>query len=235
MSLSGPLFSSFLLTIMIASISTSIVLWNDWVKVQAEEQERAFQKLASELAVLKLQISPHFLFNTLNNIRWLVRSKSDQAEEAVMKLSQLLRYILYQTDQDKILLDKEIENLRDYISLQKMRLSSQQNVTFTVTGETSEKRIVPLLFIPIIENFFKYGDFENGTCNKVLLSVKGDHLVFSTENHIVKANTSNKEESGIGLNNIRKRLVLHYPDNHQLSYAEKDGIFTLHLEIFLNR
>ncbi|HRI79651.1 MAG TPA: histidine kinase [Cyclobacteriaceae bacterium] len=235
MSLSGPLFSSFLVTIMIASISTSLVLWNDWVKGRAEEQERALQKLASELAVLKLQISPHFLFNTLNNIRWLVRSKSDQAEEAVMKLSQILRYILYQTDQDKILLDKEVENLRDYISLQKMRLSGQQNLTFAVTGETGNKRIVPLLFIPIIENFFKYGDFDNSSCNKVILALDGDHLKFQTENRIIKSPvTKNKEESGIGLANIRKRLELHYPDRHQLTYSEIDGIFALNLEIFLN-
>src|SRR6185369_13982184 len=148
MSLSGPLFSSFLLTIMIASISTSIVLWNDWVKVQAEEQERAFQKLASELAVLKLQISPHFLFNTLNNIRWLVRSKSDQAEEAVMKLSQLLRYILYQTSQEKIELEKEIQHLKDYVSLQQMRLTEHQNIIFSYAADASNKTIVPLLFIP---------------------------------------------------------------------------------------
>ena len=81
--IAGPAFFSFLITIMVVSISTSIVLWEDWVKTRAEEQERAFQRVASELAVLKLQISPHFLFNTLNNIRWLVRSKADNAEEAV--------------------------------------------------------------------------------------------------------------------------------------------------------
>ncbi len=235
MSLSGPLFSSFLITIMAASISTSIVLWNERVKVKAEEQERAIQKLASELAVLKLQISPHFLFNTLNNIRWLVRSKSDQAEEAVMKLSHLLRYILYQTDQDKIPLDKEIENLRDYISLQQMRLTTQQRFLFSFSGETKDKWIVPLLFIPIIENFFKYVDFDSGFQNQIHLTMKGDHLLFKTENRIIKPTGAvNKEESGIGLANVEKRLQLHYPDNHVLSYSEKDGIFTLALEILLN-
>lgn len=235
MSIAGPLFSSFLITIMVVSISTSIVLWEDWVKARAEEQERAFQKVASELAVLKLQISPHFLFNTLNNIRWLVRSKSDQAEEAVMKLSQLLRYILYQTDQDKISLTKEIDNLRDYITLQQMRLSTQQNLSFCLEGEAGDRRIVPLLFIPLIENFFKYGDFDNHYVNKVKLVVNGDHLVFHTENKILKqAKEGNKEDSGIGLANVKKRLQLHYPDQHVLTSCEKDGIFNLSLEILLN-
>jgi Histidine kinase len=235
MSLAGPLFSSFLITIMIVSVSTSIVLWDDWVKAKAEEQERAFQKVASELAILKLQISPHFLFNTLNNIRWLVRSKSDQAEEAIMKLSQLLRYILYQTDQDEILLTKEIDNLRDYIALHQMRLAIQQNLSFSFDGEPKDKQIVPLLFIPIIENFFKYGDFEDDFKNKVLLTIQGDHLVFKTENKILKKSGEvNKEESGIGLSNIRKRLQLHYPDHHVLTSLEKDGVFVQTLEILLN-
>ena len=179
--LAGPAFFSFLITIMVVSISTSMVLWEDWLKARAEEQERAFQRLASELAVLKLQISPHFLFNTLNNIRWLVRSKSENAEEAIIKLSQLLRYILYQTDQDKISLDKEIENLRDYINLQKMRLTDQSKLQHSFDCDNDNKQVVPLLFIPIVENLFKYADFEGAFQNQINLSVTGERLVFKTE------------------------------------------------------
>jgi Histidine kinase len=235
MMIAGPLFSSFLITVMVATISTTIVLWKDWVKARAAEQERAFQRVASELAVLKLQISPHFLFNTLNNIRWLVRSKSDQAEEAVMKLSQLLRYILYQTTQEKVVLEKEIQNLKDYVSLQQMRLTEHQNFLFTFEGEVSNKAIVPLLFIPLVENVFKYGDFNGSFQNRVSLSVSNDQLIFKSENLVLNGTPSvNKEESGIGLTNVKKRLMLHYPDRHSLYYSEKDGIFRLTLEIILN-
>ena len=233
--IAGPAFFSFLITIMVVSISTSIVLWEDWVKTRAEEQERAFQRVASELAVLKLQISPHFLFNTLNNIRWLVRSKADNAEEAVLKLSQLLRYILYQTDQDKISLDKEMENLRDYINLQKMRLTDQKKLQYSFTRGGDDKQIVPLLFISIVENLFKYSDFEGDFQNQIRLTVEGDCLTFKTQNRIArKVENMDKSESGIGLANIRKRLLLHYPDKHAFVYGEKDGIFTLEMEIILN-
>ncbi len=235
MMLAGPLFSSFLITIMVATVSTTIVLWKDWVKARASEQERAFQKVASELAVLKLQISPHFLFNTLNNIRWLVRSKSDQAEEAVLKLSQLLRYILYQTGQEKIAVEKEIQNLKDYVSLQQMRMTERQSIFFSVTGEAENKMIVPLLFIPLVENVFKYGDFTGSFQNQIQLTLNNDQLIFKTENLILKTGQStNKEESGIGLANVKKRLMLHYPDRYSLESSEKDGIFSLKLEIILN-
>ncbi|NOT77350.1 MAG: sensor histidine kinase [Cyclobacteriaceae bacterium] len=230
----GPLFSSFLITIIIVSISTSLVLWKDWVKAKATEQERAFQKLASELAVLKLQISPHFLFNTLNNIRWLVRSKSDQAEEAVIKLSQLLRYILYQTDLEKVALEKEIQNLKDYISLQQMRLTEHQSIQYFFQEDSGNKSIVPLLFIPLVENVFKYGDFAGSFQNKIELTVSKDLLTFQTENLILKTlPVVNKQESGIGLTNVKKRLMLHYQDKHSLVSSEANGIFRLKLEIIL--
>src|SRR6185369_11333564 len=102
--------------------SSLLVFWEEWNKVQLEKQEQELQRVAAELTALKLQISPHFLFNTLNNIRWLVRSKSDVAEEAVVKLSQLLRYILYQTGNERVNLEKEVEHLKDFVELQKMRI-----------------------------------------------------------------------------------------------------------------
>ncbi len=230
----SSLFASLLVTVIVTSLSTSIVLWNDWVKARQEEQERAFQKVASELAVLKLQISPHFLFNTLNNIRWLVRSKSEQAEEAVMKLSQLLRYILYQTNQDKIALDKELDNLQDYITLQQMRLTGHQNLQYTVEGSAAGKTIVPLLFIPLVENVFKYGDFSGPFQNRIAVKIGRDQVNIVTENQVLNSATEKKtEESGIGLSNIRKRLTLHYPDTHILQYSEQSGIFKLELELII--
>src|SRR6185369_7958083 len=124
--------------------SSLLVFWEEWNKVQLEKQEQQLQKVAAELTALKLQISPHFLFNTLNNIRWLVRSKSENAEDAVVKLSHLLRYILYQTDADKVDLEKEMKHLADFIELQKMRLANPDSFSFSIEGTLSEKSIVPL-------------------------------------------------------------------------------------------
>jgi Histidine kinase len=231
----GPLFSNFLISLMIVSIGTSIVLWSDWVKTKAAEQERAFQKVASELAVLKLQISPHFLFNTLNNIRWLIRSGSGQAEAAMVKLSQLLRYVLYQVEQEKVSLDKEIEHLKEYIDLQQMRLVNTQALNFSSIGYTQGKMLIPLLLIPLVENVFKYGEFKDTFQNQIHLTTNENILVFKTVNLVLgKSAEEPKREYGIGLSNVKKRLELHYPDKHILTSSEENGIFELELEIILN-
>lgn len=226
----GPTFSSFLVTILVGLISTLLVLWEEWVKVQQEKQEQALQRVAAELTALKLQISPHFLFNTLNNIRWLVRTKSDLAEDAVVKLSQLLRYILYQTASDKVDLKKELDHLRDFVELQKMRLTNTEVVEWKVEGEVDDKQIVPLLLLPIAENFFKHGDFTGSYRNKIQIRVEDTILYFKTEN---KIDLVEEKEHGIGLSNVIKRLKLHYPDRYLLKYYEKEKVFFLELELML--
>jgi hypothetical protein len=234
--LAGPYFASFLITTVVASASTVIVLWNNWVKAREHEQTMTFEKVAAELSVLKLQISPHFLFNTLNNIRWLVRSKSEHAETAVIKLSHLLRYILYQTNESKVSLEKEIEHLKDYVSLQQMRLVKTESVSFEVNGNPEGKQIVPLLLIPFVENFFKHADFEDSIVNKIKIDISANHLIFETDNAVVSTEKKqpNESDSGIGLENVKRRLALHYPDQHLIRYENRDGKFTLHLEIILS-
>ena len=231
MPLGGPLLTSFLVTAMIASVSSSIAFWNEWNKTREEEQERALQKVASELAVLKLQVSPHFLFNTLNNIRWLIRSRSDRAEEAVVKLSQLLRYILYQTNDEKVSLEREVENLEDLVSLQKMRLVNEDLVEFTIKGDLTNKTITPLLFIPLVENFFKHGDFEQGYPSRITIEIADNRLVFKTENAVLEKSTV--PDSGIGVANVRKRLALHYPNRHLFRVSENGNIYKVEMEVLL--
>lgn len=229
----GPLLSSFLVTIMIASVSSSIAFWNEWNKAREIEQERTLQKVASELAVLKLQVSPHFLFNTLNNIRWLIRSNTSKADDAVVKLSQLLRYILYQTNDEKVPLEKELENLTDLIALQKMRLVNEDLVEFTITGDAKGKMITPLLFVPLVENFFKHGDFDHGFHSKINVEMSDNRLVFVSENAVREISTTPKEDSGIGVANIVKRLALHYPNRHLLNITHNEQIYKVNLEILL--
>jgi hypothetical protein len=230
----SPYFSSVLIAALAAAASSLIVLWSNWMQAKATEQERNLQKVAAELSVLKLQISPHFLFNTLNNIRWLVRSKSDQAEPALVKLSQLLRYILYQTDHERVDMIKEIEHLRDYISLQRMRLPESDAIEFTLTGDLQGKKIVPLLLIPLIENFFKHGQFILTQKGKIDLKITDHQLIFATENSILpKSPPLETENSGIGLENVKKRLLLNYPGQHDLKYYEQDGVYFVKLAINL--
>jgi len=231
MMFASPTFSSLLITSLVAIISSMLVLWQEWNKVQAEKQEQALQRVAAELTALKLQISPHFLFNTLNNIRWLVRSKSEMAEDAVVKLSHLLRYILYQTDREKVDLEAELDHLRDFIELQKMRIENPDSVELLMKGDFNAKQIVPLLLLPLVENFFKHGDFSGAFKNKISVGTSGTALIFKCENRVAQ---SNEKEKGIGLNNVVKRLKLHYPHQHLLHYFEKDNVFFLQLELILS-
>lgn len=234
MLMAGSLFASFLITFIVTSISTTLVLWQDVARAKAIEQERALQRVASELAVLKLQISPHFLFNTLNNIRWLVRSKSDRAEEAVMKLSQLLRYVLYQTNEEDVPLDKEIGNLKDYIDLQLLRLPEVGSLSVILTGDSGKYRIAPLLLLPIVENLFKYGDFSPGFVNSIEIKIADGRLHLETINRIASHQPNEpKEDSGIGLSNLRRRLALHYPDRHEFTFGAKKESFEVKLDILL--
>jgi hypothetical protein len=228
----SPFFSSMLITTLVTVASSLLVLWNNWEKAKANERERTLQKIAAELSVLKLQISPHFLFNTLNNIRWLVRSGSENAEPALVKLSQLLRYILYQANNDKVPLEKETEHLRDYISLQKMRIKDHDSIRFEVTGKTEGRSIVPLLLIPILENFFKHGEFSEETTGLISMVIQGNMLIFRTVNRVSpKSTVKDLTESGIGLENVKKRLALHYPGHHTFGYYEENSYYFVNLEI----
>jgi len=228
----GPTFSSLLITIIVVGLSSLLVVLDDWTKTQAEKQEQQLQKVAAELTALKLQISPHFLFNTLNNIRWLVRSKSERAEDAVVKLSHLLRYILYQTETDQVDLEKEIKHLTDFIDLQKMRLVNPDSFSLSIEGDLTGKSIVPLLLLPLVENFFKHGDFTSSFQNKIEISVSEHQLVLKSENRIA---LSDEKENGIGLNNVKRRLSLHYPDRHVLKYSDKNSVYYQELELILGQ
>jgi hypothetical protein len=234
--LAGPFYSSLLLSALVGLASMFLVLYDNWEKAKADEQERTIQKVAAELAMLKLQISPHFLFNTLNNIRWLVRSKSDNAEAALVKLSQLMRYILYQANATYVTLEKEIQHLRDYIVLQKMRLPENVEIDFSVKGDAQDKNIVPLLLIPLVENFFKHGDFREDVTSGIHLKVMNHTLTFNTVNKLRETQVDKElnESSGIGIENVGKRLMLHYPGKHELAYHKENSYYFLTLTIILN-
>lgn len=230
--LARSLFSFFL----IMTLSTLIALFLERIKNYEEKKQIEFEKTAAELSALKLQISPHFLFNTLNNIRWLARKKSDLTEDAVVKLATLLRYILYQANEQKVSFLLEINNLKDYIGLQEMRIGENMKVNFEVIGSVENYEIEPLLFIPFVENAFKYGVSETAISEiQIVLKLVGNELEFNIINSVfTNQYFENEASTGLGIDNVRQRLRLLYPNSHTLDIMEKDQKFTVNLRLELN-
>ncbi|MCF8326386.1 MAG: histidine kinase [Leadbetterella sp.] len=227
----GTLFSFFLITIL----STLIALFFERIKNYEEKKQIQFEKTAAELSALKLQISPHFLFNTLNNIRWLARKKSDLTEDAIVKLATLLRYIIYQANEQKVALVLEINNLKDFISLQEMRIGNNTSVSFEISGLVEDYEIEPLLFIPFVENAFKYGVSDTADSEiQIVVKLVANVLIFKVSNSIFgNQDFENLENTGLGIENVRQRLCLLYPHAHTLNISENDHKFTVILRIEL--
>ncbi|MTE26013.1 sensor histidine kinase [Winogradskyella ouciana] len=188
-------------------------------------------KLKSELTQLKNQIHPHFLFNTLNNLYSLILKKSDKAEGAILKLSDLMRYMLYETNLTKVELNKEINYLENYISLEKLRLEESNNINFT-SNVDREYKIAPFILIPFIENVFKHGvtDYRN---NEPYISIiaKNNMLTLHTVND---KRIKDDEDNGVGLENVKKRLGLLYKDKYSLEKRETDSQYEIILKLNLN-
>ncbi|MBO9565234.1 MAG: histidine kinase [Niastella sp.] len=199
--------------------------------LQARQQET----MKSELSFLRSQISPHFMFNVLNNMLAMARAKSDQLEPTILKLSSLMRYILYESDGDKVEIRKETEYLQSYIDLQRQRLSSKVALQINLNTSDSDQEIAPMLLIPFIENAFKHG---TGHIIKpeiqIDLYVKNNLLHFTVRNKFNAASTEIKDKtSGIGLANVKRRLNLLYPGRHTLLITDNDNWFTVSLQINL--
>ncbi|MCK9618336.1 MAG: histidine kinase [Lentimicrobiaceae bacterium] len=205
-----------------------------WFESQKLKSDLINQNQSSELALLRSQVNPHFLFNTLNNIYSLVYKKSDDAPAAVMKLSSIMRYMLYDATSDKVLLEKEIEYLYSFVELQKLRSSKNNFVEIKLNGDIHQKTIAPMLLIPFVENAFKHGNKNVPSPGiRIQLNVTTDSIEFEVINYIRITNFENKDAiGGIGLNNIKRRLELLYPGKHTLSILQSTELFTVKLKIF---
>lgn len=231
----NPQFWGMLIsTILVVLVSSMLVLIRERAANKELQQQMIYEKVTAELAVLKLQISPHFLFNTLNNIRWLARQKSDQTEGHILQLSELLRYMIYQANDNQVLLSQEINHLNNYIDLQRMRLVNPDAVVFEVEGETDGIMIEPMLFIPFVENAFKYGlHSQQASRLHFRIHVTEGYLHFYAENPIYETAMPSLEASGIGIQNVKKRLAFYYPQQHDISITEEAGLFVVKLSIHL--
>lgn len=223
-----------LLTVMFIVISTSIKIYEVWKESEDKEKEIVATQNLSELEALKSQLSPHFLFNSLNSIYSLARKKSNDAPEAIITLSELMRYMLYQTNDDFVLLQQELDYVQNYIKLQRLRIANNENVRINIRGGVSSQKIRPLLFISFVENAFKYGtDYKGNTNVKIEININNDELHFMCTN-IIGENNVDKENSGIGLKNTKERLELLYPERHTLVITEDNQQFTINLSLKLD-
>jgi two-component system, LytTR family, sensor kinase len=217
--------SHLLIFYMSVGISTSIAAVQKWQSDEKIRLELQQQQINSELSYLKAQINPHFFFNTLNNIYALTNIDVEKAKTALLKLSRMMRYVLYETEKNHTLLSKENDFIKDFIELMKMRLGSKVKLDIRIPENIAEAEIAPMLLLPFIENCFKHG-VSSQKESSILISLlrEKNYLILQTENTIFKSSEHTPEgsASGIGLNNTIRRLELLYPNRYQLNIDDKN-------------
>lgn len=221
---------SHTLFLFLASVFVSM-----YIKVNAQLKQTEQEKISMELSYLKAQINPHFLFNTLNTIYALaIKEDAEQTARSMLKLSGMMRYVVTESSSDFVPLEKEIKYINDYIALQRLRLDKCIRLSYSVTGSTSGKQIVPIMLIPFIENAFKHG-VNPDEDSQILISIEmNENSVFLiVENNKVHTQQKLNEKSGYGIENTQNRLALMYPNKHNLIITETEHSYTVHLSIFL--
>lgn len=213
-------------------VAVAIKLLKYWYANQQAQQVLTQEKLKAELNFLKTQIHPHFLFNTLNNLYALTLKKSDRAPETVLKLSELINYMLYECASDEVQLSKEIKFIRNYIDIEKMRYGDKLDVDLRVSGEVNERKIAPLILLPFVENCFKHGASEElqQSWVKITIDLQPRITLVKVENNKSSENGHSKNE-GIGIQNVKRRLDLLYPGQHELKIISGEETFLVILTI----
>ncbi|HEX2935789.1 MAG TPA: histidine kinase [Bacteroidales bacterium] len=228
---------SFISIMVIGAIGLSARSIVEYFNEKDAKKELEKKNLQSELGLLRSQINPHFLFNTLNNIDALIRKDPGRASEVLIKLSVQMRYMLYDSNTDTISLKSELEFIKDYISLQKLRIKNQNAVELLIQGNPGSYVISPMLFISFIENAFKHctNREQDGAIKISFIFEEGNQLKFSSSNIFVPANVGNKDSSGgIGLDLVRRRLDLLYAGKYKLDIKQENELFIVNLNIQLN-
>lgn len=225
--------NAFIQYLYVFGISASYCFFSDYQRQQEVQRENENERLKSELSFLRSQISPHFMFNLMNSLVSLNRKKSNLVEPVLLKMADLLRYMLYEKDDKRISLENEVKYLSNYIDLQKVRFGDYVNIDFDVKSTDSSKSIEPMLLIPFVENAFKHGVglIENPFI-KIELGTSNDELSFKVTNKFSSDNKEVKDgASGIGLNNVKRRLELLYPNKYVLNVSESENLYTTDLKL----
>jgi len=222
-------------TNFIVASAVAIKIVKKWFDQQQEKHEIEKRNLETELNLLKAQLHPHFLFNTMNNLYALSLEKSSKTSEGIAKISNLLRSVLYECNDAEITLDKEINLIKNYIDLERMRYGTRLNMEFEVNGSIEKMKIAPMILFTFIENCFKHGssnDPENPFI-KIILNVKDEGIVFFAGNSKpnLKQKVENSINGSIGLNNVKKRLKIIYGEKHDLKITDNKNTFEVYLSI----
>lgn len=222
-------------SIFFIAVSTAISFFLEKLRTDRLSKERENENLKTELLFLRSQVSPHFLFNVLNNMVALARKGSDQLEPSLIKLSSLLRYMLYEAAEEKVPLNKELEYLQSYIDLQMQRFRKALQVNYTVGNIDDHYLLEPMLLIPFVENAFKHSiTGVPGASVDISLRAEKSMLHLEVRNQFSPQSGEKDKSSGIGLQNVRRRLSLLYPDEHALLITDDKGWFTVSLTIKLH-
>ena len=215
----------FFIFLVVLFLALLLKIRDRWIRAEEE-------KLHAELAYLKTQINPHFLFNTLNSIYAMALGKSEQTAGAIVRLSSMMRYVLTDTGREKVALKQEIAYLIDYIELQKTRFEGSLLIDLNVTGDPGDKQIVPLLLIPFVENAFKYGvNPEEPSTISIRIDILDHELSLFVANRKVAPSQPNTGPSGLGIKNTRERLQLLYPGKYTLELKDEEKDFTVSLNL----
>lgn len=228
---SNYVYKSFYL-FSVVGLTSGIKLSKDNLSTKMRADAIEKEKLQTELSLLKSQVNPHFFFNTLNNLYALTMRKSDDAPAMVLKLSDLMSYSLYESEQALVPLEKEIAHIRNYLDLESVRLASKINISLIVKGEIQDVKVPPLLFLPLIENCFKHSLIKPpGQEIVIALTVGVETICLKTTNPAVEAKKPVPAKGGLGLVNVRRRLELLYSNRFVFDAAFEDGLFIATLEI----
>ncbi len=232
------IFNKLVANYGIPVLAASIKIFKKWYIDDQKNKKLAEEKLAAELSFLKSQVHPHFLFNTLNNLYALTLIKSDRTPGVVLKLSDLLDYMIYKSNDDFVPLKKELEILEGYIELEKIRYNERLDLTYKIEGKVDGHQIAPLVLLPFIENSFKHGasNDRDKPNIQVYLKIGMDCLQLKVLNSIPKEKEEKKKDKsvseGIGLKNVQRRLELIYPRQHELLIKAGKNQFEVDLKIF---
>jgi sensor histidine kinase YesM len=221
--------------VTVLAIPVTVRFLNYANEINGQQHQLQNQKLEAELTSLKNQIQPHFLFNTLNSLYSMILKKSDKALHIVLRLSELLRYVLYESEHQKNELSKEIEFIKSYIELEQIRLGNSAKIDLTINGEAGNQYIAPLLIMPFIENSVKHCRVtaENTSVISINLKLQDNLFCLTAKNPARESLLPSIKESGIGLKNVRKRLELLYPGKHKLETQQMNDCYLVNLFIEL--
>lgn len=229
-----PFINLLIFSFLIIGFDTGLRVSFEWAKSEKEKEELEKENVENLLEMLRHQVSPHFFMNTLNNIHTLIDISGETAKDAVMKLSKMMRYLLYETANDTTTLQKEAEFIESYVELMKLRVSEKVDIQVNLPTQVPNKNLPPLLFTSFIENAFKHGvSYQKASFIYIKLKVDGDRLILDVKNS-QGAISYDEEGSGIGLQNVKKRLNLLYQNNFILNISDTPEQYAIHLSIPLS-